>query len=430
MTYNIYLDSSIFDVLLSTHDSCKKVTQLFLTETKNRDNYRAYISTFTLFELSLRLKEDEFLKVLKIIRTYDLRCINVKAERDIDLLFKTFKEKGFLPEKLQFDYYHLAVAAFLALKQYISWDVKHHANLNSFYKIILTMRGGGYYPDLEFHTPEYIIGLRGNDDIESTLSEAAEGKLTCYQALEGFDTNEKWAFQKQLISEFTSYQLKESGINFIDLPGDPPFSARMILPDYEERDLSAQVTMYSNEEQLKDFPLLSLPHEITGEWTGFKLIKLDITEGQEVLAGKIKERNLFTRLDRYDDTFIQKRQERNFILLNWLITQIRSILNDNSKAYHYKAEDVSEADSTKLDNGLAASLSASGQLYTIKKEAIKLVNKLTNKHWRMYQSLTLSKAWGEWSDYDIYDTFCNDTHFIFNNDGSEVWLVFIQIYIP
>lgn len=430
MTYNLYVDSSIFDILLSTHESCKKVTHQFLIEARNRDHYQAYISTFTLFELSSRLTKDKFLKVLNLIQIYDLTCINVKAERDIDQLFETFKQKKFLSEKLQFDYYHLAVAAFLGLRQYISWDVKHHANLDSFYKIILAMRNGGYYPDLQFHTPEYIVGLRGSDDIESTLSDAAEGKPACYRALEGFNVNDKWAFQKQLISELTSDQLKESGINFVDLPGDPPFSARMILPSFEERDLSARVTRYSNQEQLKDFPLLSLPHDVTNEWTGFKLIKLDITEGQEVLAGKIKERDLFTRLDRYDDTFVQKRQERNFILLNWLIPQIRSILNDNSKTYHYKAEDIFEADSTKLDNGLAASLRSFGHLYTIKKEAIELVDKLTNKQWRVYQSLTLHKAWGEWSDYDIYDTCCNDTHFIFNTDGSEIWMVFIQIYIP
>lgn len=430
MTYSLYVDSSIFDVLLSTHESCKKVTHQFLIEAKNRDNYQAYISTFTLFELSSRLKKDKFLKALNIIRAYDLRCINVKAERDIDQLFETFKKKKFLPKKLQFDYYHFAVAAFLNLKQYISWDTKHHANLDAFYKIIFAMRNGGYYPDLQFHTPEYIVGLRGSDDIESTLSDAAEGKSTCYHALEGFDAKDKWAFQKQLLLEFTSHKLEEYGINFVDLPGDPPFSTRMMLPSYEERDLSAQISMYSNEEQLKDFPLLSLPHDITDEWTGFKLIKLDITEGQEVLAGKIKERDLFTKLDRYDDTFTQKRQERNFILLNWLIPQIRSILNDNSKAYHYQAEDISEAGSTKLDNGLAASLSSSGHLYTIKKEAIELVNKLTNKQWRVYRGLRLSKAWGEWNDYDTYDTCCNDTHFIFNTDGSVVWLIFIQIYIP
>lgn len=430
MTYNLYVDSSIFDVLLSVHKSCKKVTHQFLIEAKDRDDYQAYISTFTLFELSSRLKKDKFLQVLNIIRAYDLRCINVKAERDIDQLFETFKQKKFLPKNLQFDYYHLAVAAFLNLKQYISWDVNHHANLDSFYKIIFAMRNGGYYPDLQFHTPEYIVGLRGSDDIESTLSDAAEGKLACYHALEGFDANDKWAFQKLLISEFTSDKLKESGINFVDLPGNPPFSARMILPSYEERDLSAHVTIYSNEEQLKEFPLLSLPYDITNQWTGFKLIKLDITEGQDVLAGKIKERDLFTRLDRYGDTFIQKRQERNFILLDWLILQIRSILNDNSKAYHYKAADISEADSTKLDNALAASLRSSGHLYTIKKEAIELVNKLTNEQWRIFQSLRLSKAWGEWNDYDTYDTYCNDTHFVFNSDGSEVWLIFIQVYIP
>jgi predicted nucleic acid-binding protein len=142
---SVYLDTTIPSFLFDNRDDIKfmiKTTKEWWT--KERHNYKIFISSETIKELSIGYypnKED-------IIRfTLDLEVL--PEAKEIQQIVEVYLTNNIMPKKGIGDAFHLAYCSYYKIDYLLTWNCKHLANANKKQHIrILNNRLGLFVPEI------------------------------------------------------------------------------------------------------------------------------------------------------------------------------------------------------------------------------------------------------------------------------------------
>ena len=148
----VYLDTSVINFLFADDaPDFKAVTENFFQEYVNKNVYEIYVSDVVLDEINRTEDEQKRLKLLRVIKDYDLpfEYFNQEAER----LAALYIHQGIIPKKKYDDARHIGIATVKNFDVLLSWNFKHLANMNKRNKVRIINEQEGYFYPLDLVTP-------------------------------------------------------------------------------------------------------------------------------------------------------------------------------------------------------------------------------------------------------------------------------------
>jgi rRNA-processing protein FCF1 len=142
----IYLDTSIINFLFADDaPDLKKITKELFKDFIKKEKYLFYISDVVIKEIEKTKDESHKIKLLNIIKDYNLRILTISEEAEkLSLLY--IKDKV-IPERKIEDAQHIAIATIDQLDVLLSWNFKHLANIKKQLAVkLINEREGYFYP--------------------------------------------------------------------------------------------------------------------------------------------------------------------------------------------------------------------------------------------------------------------------------------------
>lgn len=142
----VYLDTSVINFLFADDaPDLKVITEELFVDFIKKEKYLCYISDVVIKEIEKTKDNLHKLNLLKVIKDYNLRILNISEEAEkLSLLYL---ENHVIPERKIEDAQHIAIATVNQLDVLLSWNFKHLANINKQFAVKqVNEREGFFYP--------------------------------------------------------------------------------------------------------------------------------------------------------------------------------------------------------------------------------------------------------------------------------------------
>lgn len=419
----LYIGASLFDSILSDNKEMKEISLEVFKRCRNQVQYEGFISPFTIFELQKRYTRDELKVVIDLINENSIWLINYKLPKEIDHLVGYYKNAEVLPERVHFDYYHLATCSYLNIEFYLCWNKKDIINFKTFRKILHSHIPRGYRSNIQLESPEYFTEQESKDIFANIIDASLLNKRACLHEINNFPPDQRALFTQQQIAG-----ISELISNIIILPNHRHLPARIPLLDLTDVELKFEVTNFEQEIRNGTLPLFDMNYDVTHFEMDYHMFKLETIQGQVLLKNKQLELIYHLPVEYTESELYNIKKERVSSFINWLLPQIRcSIDNSKEEFKQIKPETITSYSFDEIDHRLAASIT-SNSVKTGRYKAIELTDLLTETIWQDYQGFSF---YGEWCKFNSnFENEANITHIIIQKQAEKIWVILMNPIIP
>lgn len=154
----VYLDTSGINFLFADDSPEKKaITVDFFENFVRLGVYDTWVSDYVLQEINQTADSQHRERLLNVLDEYPVELLEIRQQKEIDVLADTYLLAGVIPQKKLFDALHVAVCTVSGIDYLVSWNYKHLANVNREQKILALNYQQNYRHPLRILSPSDLI---------------------------------------------------------------------------------------------------------------------------------------------------------------------------------------------------------------------------------------------------------------------------------